>query len=493
MGAEDLVANGQDVVVIEYHISDVFETSYAVARQTYYWVTALPTVRFDGIVEYVGGNNTTSMYDTYLPIYEERKAIMSDFTIDVEGTNSMLTDYAVEISVEMVAQNNSSNLALIVALTETHIDYYWMGQDYVNYCERFMWPDAAGTSLDLNLNEPEEFNLTFSLDPEWVQEKCELAVWIQDMSSKEVHQATKRSLAAFGGYPERDAFLQNIYTPVTICSETMEPGIEVKNLGSQNLESLDIVYQLNSQTAQTFSWTGSIPSMESELITLPSVNMQWINAATFNATLENPNGMDDEFIHNDTSSSYITKAGNVSSPVTLVLKLDDFPEQTSWELLNSSNVVLYSGGNYVDPGVFVTEVFDLSDTDCYSFKIYDSAGDGLTGTGLYKLMYGTTIFQNGKYFNLMDEAQFGLGLVGVPESSFSAENQVYPNPVSGKLYVEVGSTNRYELLDLNGRLIRTEVLSKGLNSIELADELPGLYFLKLQADQGIEIHKILVK
>ena len=50
----------------------------------------------------------------------------------------------------------------------------------------------------------------------------------------------------------------------------------------------------------------------------------------------------------------------------------------------------------------------VTNTDVVISKASDSNGDGLSGTGLYKLMYGTTIFRQGKKFGFMDEVQFEL-------------------------------------------------------------------------------------
>jgi len=492
MGAEDLIINGKNVVVVEYHINDVFETPYAQARQMYYYVTGLPTVYFDGMIEYVGGNNSSSMYSTYLPFYEERINILSDFSVDIQGVNSLLTDYVVNVTVENVAANTSPNLALLFTLTESDILYYWMGQEYVNYCERFMLPDESGTPLDFSGGNILDFSFAFSLDPEWEQEHCVLAIWVQDMNTKEVHQAAKRSLTELGGFPARDAAVKHIYTPITLCNDYIEPAVEVLNLGSENLTSLDIVYQVDNEPEQTYSWNGDIAFSETSVIDLPGIDLLGMTTGTFTARLENPNGQSDEYPYNDTLSTIMLEAENVSSPVTLVLKLDDFPQQTSLEVASSDGTVLYSGSNYTEPGIFVTETFDLGSSDCYAFKIFDSNGDGLTGAGLYKLMYGSTIFQLGKEFGFMDEVQFGIGLTQMEETLPKPVLRIYPNPVSGMLFIETQLVCEVDLLDMKGKVILCKSISKGTGSMDLSDQMPGLYLLRLTGDFWVEIHKVVV-
>ena len=83
MGADELIENGCQVGVIEYHNGDSFTNDASNARNSYYGVSGYPTAHFDGVLEYVGGSNTQSMYPSYLPLYQERIAIPCDFTVAI--------------------------------------------------------------------------------------------------------------------------------------------------------------------------------------------------------------------------------------------------------------------------------------------------------------------------------------------------------------------------------------------------------------------------
>ena len=67
MGADDLIANGHDVAVIEYHNGDNYANVYSNSRNSYYSVPGFPTAYFDGGNSIVGGSPNQSMYSTYLP------------------------------------------------------------------------------------------------------------------------------------------------------------------------------------------------------------------------------------------------------------------------------------------------------------------------------------------------------------------------------------------------------------------------------------------
>ncbi|HPI85318.1 MAG TPA: hypothetical protein PLR01_03020, partial [Bacteroidales bacterium] len=81
MGADDLVLYGCQVGNIEYHNGDPYANTASDYRNSYYNVSGYPTAHFDGVLEYVGGSHTESMYPNYLPLYQQRMAIPSDFLI----------------------------------------------------------------------------------------------------------------------------------------------------------------------------------------------------------------------------------------------------------------------------------------------------------------------------------------------------------------------------------------------------------------------------
>lgn len=493
MGGEDLIANGHNVAVVGYHLNDVFANPCSAAKQSYYYVTEIPTAIFDGDLIHIGGDHYNSLYDVYLPLYEESISVLSDFTIDIEGVNSQLTDYVVDISVEKVAANSCQNLRLMIAVTETDIPHYWMDQEYVNHCERLMLPDAQGTNLDFSDDDILDFSFSFSLDTEWVQENCEIVIWVQDYSTKVVQQTIKRHLDDFGEFPENDVTIKRIYTPATMCNSYFNPGIEISNIGTNNLSMLDLVYQIDNEPEYTYHWTGDIPYGESEVINVPEIDYYVLNSSIFSVYLENPNEQDDEFPYNNSLSSTILEAQEVSSPITLVLKLDDFPEQTSWEVTNSNGNLLYSGGPYTEAGVFLTESFNLEENDCYTFTIYDSEGDGLAGTGIYKLMYETTVFQTGKDFGLKDEIEFEISLTDMEEVTLEDNIMIYPNPASNVLNIETSKPYKsVDILDMNARIISTYIMSNNRLCLDVSNITTGIYYLRFKSTDQVEYRKIVI-
>jgi len=192
MGADDLVANDCAVAVVEYHNGDPFTNTYSDARNTYYGISGFPTAVFDGVEYFVGGSNTQSMYENYLPIYEGRKDLMSAFSVDIFGTNSGL-NYNVILKLNRMAAipPTWNNLVVHFTITETDIPFSWQGQTEVDYCERLMVPNELGTSVDLINNTEIEIPLSFSLDASWVSDNCQFTAFIQNLDTKEILQGDK--------------------------------------------------------------------------------------------------------------------------------------------------------------------------------------------------------------------------------------------------------------------------------------------------------------
>ena len=189
MGADDLIENGHDVAVIEYHDGDDYANSYSDSRIDYYDITSFPTAIFDGVESYVGGSHSNSMYSTYLPIYELRKSIPSSFviTLNIDDTGQ---GFFAAITVEKVAETSSENIVLHFVATESEIPENWQGQTELNFVERLMSPDENGAPLDFTDSNTQNVLLSFVLEDAWVWQHIEFVAFIQDLDTKEILQGT---------------------------------------------------------------------------------------------------------------------------------------------------------------------------------------------------------------------------------------------------------------------------------------------------------------
>ncbi|MEM6265407.1 MAG: Ig-like domain-containing protein, partial [Bacteroidota bacterium] len=107
--------------------------------------------------------------------------------------------------------------------------------------------------------------------------------------------------------------------------------------------------------------------------------------------------------------------------VTLSITLDNFPSETSWELVDGvGNVIASSPSYFGRGGQTVTEDFCLPD-GCYSFRMFDSFGDGICcsfGNGSYSLEDASgTVLASGGDFDAEDITDFKLNVATCPTNT----------------------------------------------------------------------------
>ncbi|MCB0821744.1 MAG: T9SS type A sorting domain-containing protein [Bacteroidales bacterium] len=507
LGADDLISNGKEVAVIEHHGpagSDPFATTGSVARNTFYGITGYPTAWFDGGNAVVGGSHTASMYSNYLSKYNQRIAVPCSFSLEMNGFNSGL-DYTVIVSAEQVASYGGAGVTLHLVLTESDIIYSWQGLSELHFVNRLMVPNQNGTSVVFaGINDVVSTQLTFSLDPSWVPEHCELVAFLQDNANREILQGMKVSLTDLLPTSFNNATCQAVsMVPVTNCEGQLAPVVSISNDGAETLESLDINYQVNEETINTFNWSGSLAFGQSTDIELPVVSFDILNENNLVVYTTNPNGNPDEDPMNDTTSTSFMAAQQVIPDIYLFLKLDDNPEETTYKLMNSNGDVIYSGGPFTTPQAFVKDTFELSMNDCYTFTINDAGGNGLQSGSYYALRESNfnMIYENDAFSDADEMVQFDAVAVGVEEITNASELMVFPNPATDVINVkfEVSNSEPVEitLYNLVGEIVYTSgvqsyPMGAKTKSINVENNPSGVYFLRLKIGDQLFTQKISV-
>jgi len=90
--------------------------------------------------------------------------------------------------------------------------------------------------------------------------------------------------------------------------------------------------------------------------------------------------------------------------VILTINFDAYPDETSWQLKNSSNVVVSSGGPYAAGSKQLVKAFCLANGS-YTFTIFDLYGDGIA-PGTYQLVYNGAAIKAGGAFGVSESTTF---------------------------------------------------------------------------------------
>jgi hypothetical protein len=94
---------------------------------------------------------------------------------------------------------------------------------------------------------------------------------------------------------------------------------------------------------------------------------------------------------------------------------------------------------------------------------------------------------------IVDDVQFTTGNVGI-ENVVATESKIYPNPTTGILNVEISNANAssISIYNLDGSLVKTEVLNGMKGSINVSTLTSGMYIYRIATDKG-EVKATFVK
>ena len=176
-----------------------------------------------------------------------------------------------------------------------------------------------------------------------------------------------------------DAVINAIIEPEgDYCGNTINPIIQLLNLGTETLTSADIETFVDGASQGTVNWTGSLTLGSTELVTLPTL-FPADGSHTYEAVVSNPNGQADE---NPANNSQTTNFSTVAAPnlVTFSLLTDCWGSEVGWTLTNQTTGEVLgslSSGTLGNQTTYDTE-FCLTN-GCYDLTITDTYGDGLSG------------------------------------------------------------------------------------------------------------------
>ena len=320
-GADQLIAEGKNVAVIENHNGDVYANNFSNTRNSYYAISGYPTAFFDGTVDAVGGSSCPSgnAYNTYLPLYNTAYAELSPITICFSGTNSG-NNYTITVSVTKLDAYAGNDLRLHLVLTESHIPVSWQGcMTEVNFVNRLMVPDVNGTSVSFASNNTQIYTLTFQKDPSWDASHCELVAFVQDNATKEIFNGIKSPLNSLPA----TSFMLNDFT-ANITSGCAPVTVNFNTTQAANV---------------TYNWTfeGGTPSTSNS--SSPTVN--YTSIGDYDVTLTGTNGV---CYDSKVKSNFISVFGVPAAPATPAgpSALCDNPANQAYTIASVPNTNIYT-------------------------------------------------------------------------------------------------------------------------------------------------------
>lgn len=474
-----MLEEGLAIAPVGYHTSafstDLYYTSETNARANYYNISAYPTLMADGTLKYEGGGSASQTnYSSYKNFYNQRINQPSPFTIDLSCEPDASGQWMVHCTVNQVGECSSTNLRVMMALTQCNIDVSWQGMQGLHHVCRDMIPTQNGTVFTgptMTIDEAFEMN--------WPKDDCYITAWVQSNSNpKEVYQAVRIPLAMNLDY---DLVLGSVQTTTaTNCSGMVTPTISVLNSGHETITSFEIAAYVGDEEVYRESWTGTLAPGGQVSCTMQEFSVGGSSQVTLKAL--NPNGHADGYEGDNLRTVTLEEADVIDGYVKMQFKTDSNPEETVVQVKDMvSGEIVYSY-TFELPKYIYTEEFVLPNAGCYRISILDSAGNGLGSGAVFRFQDSSDhiLLAGSASTHFEYELAFELncdGTLDVAEQSVS-EVEIMPNPSDGNFYLKLGDGSwQVTVFDLSGRMVHQEnQFSNGKISLEGCKS--GMYFLK---------------
>ncbi len=268
------------VVTIKYHVSwpspnnDAFHlwnVSESSARVSYYGVSGVP----DGFVD--GRTNITRNANTFRNQIRSRAVIAAPCEIELEATIAGPT--SVQFSGTISATDSALvNTRLYVALITDRVTYTSPpgsnGETEFRDIFRDMWPNTSGETINVALGGTYNFSGTLNKDASWPNDGMSIVCWIQDYSSKWVHQAgwapvLNEWAVATSTESERQLMID--------VADVASYYVQLTNFGSNDdVYTVSLADNLPAGWTQTIEATGINPDPNSIQVPLASGESTWL-------------------------------------------------------------------------------------------------------------------------------------------------------------------------------------------------------------------------
>ena len=155
------------------------------------------------------------------------------------------------------------------------------------------------------------------------------------------------------------------------------PQIKIKNLGKEDLRTLKVTYKTVGFNETTFEWEGNLAFYETAIITLPGIIKANTGTNTFAVSLNEPNGVRDEWDSDNNLESEFENIPTIPSKIVVDFLTNNKPEENAVFIINSANDTVFIKSTVdLKPATNYLDTLQLAEGNYY-IMLTDTAGDGL--------------------------------------------------------------------------------------------------------------------
>lgn len=377
-------------------------------------------------------------------------------------------------------------------------------KDFYNVMKALL-PGRSGTGIS-NLNAGDYVVIQAGWKLANVYDIAQLSAlgFVQNNDNKHIYQAVYSTEGTVEAYYNNDASITAIKNiPSFNCNGIVTPVVTLSNYGASTMTNAVIEVSINGEVVHTTNWNGNLSSFRSTDVELGDIEFDLIDENEIVVTVLTPNETNDEYIANDSFTDTFDKAASLNGQnVSVVIRTNNAPEETTWEIRHSNGDLFATGGPYDQANHMYNIPLELSELDCYQFTIFDENGLMTDGNGFYVLAIGNnTIFQ-GADFAGSETNYFAYGYVDVNENNLTDNVNIYPNPTSKKfnleLFLNQASNVTVAIYDITGRTLYSENLGYFTNGSHSLNNWSGLlnkgvYFVNITTDSQNFTKKLVIE
>lgn len=202
------------------------------------------------------------------------------------------------------------------------------------------------------------------------------------------------------------------------CTQTNAENvtIEIENAGSDSITGgFDVYYAINGNTPVTETITDTLIPGDTMMYTFnTTADLSAYQTYDIKAYTAFPQ---DNNQNNDTAYSSVVSADGV---VSVELTTDGYPSEISWELVDQNNQIIATSPVYDTKDTTITTNVCIISSNCYTFTIYDTFGDGIMSPGGYAIYMDSVLVDSSYSFNGSQESVYHIGN-GCPANDLSVE------------------------------------------------------------------------
>lgn len=225
------------------------------------------------------------------------------------------------------------------------------------------------------------------------------------------------------------------------------PRILVRNTGATALTKLEVEYWINaSSNKQTFTWNGTLASMDTVSITLPVATLWQSDIKNsdnvFHAELKKANNAADNYAFNNVYHSAFTVPEWLPSKFSIEFKTNSTMEN-SYKLYADNGTVVGTSNFTAVNTVYKTD-YDLN--GCYTLVIEDTGKDGLSwwanasqGTGYARIKNSANVVLKTFQPDFGSRLEYSFTTnkpLSVLKNDLDALLNLYPNPAQDKFVLQ---------------------------------------------------------